>query len=85
MKIFSVITKIMGYVSAASLVLMMVAVVANVFMRKIFNIPIKGVPELVAFGMIITIFLAQGWTASEDKQVKVDLIYKHYQQLIIQS
>jgi TRAP-type C4-dicarboxylate transport system permease small subunit len=68
----------MGYISTFVLVIMLLQVVANVFARKLFNAPITGTMELVEFSMVITIFWAFAWTATEERHIKVDLVMDHF-------
>jgi len=78
LKWFKNLTRYMGYISTFVLVIMLFLVVANVFTRKLFNSPITGTMELVEFSMVITIFWAFAWTATEERHIKVDLIMDRF-------
>lgn len=66
----------------------MLLTVANVFLRDVFNKPIRGTPELSEFMMVLVIFLALAWCAITRKHVRVELIVTRFSpriQMILNS
>ncbi|MDR2487289.1 MAG: TRAP transporter small permease [Clostridiales Family XIII bacterium] len=62
-----------GYVSAAIMILMMVYVAADAFMRNIGR-SFVGSNELVVNVIVIVIFLGIGQTSVKDAQIKIDVL-----------
>ncbi len=68
----------LSVVAGVALVLMMVHVVADVLMKFVFNIPITGTPEIVAYYyMVAAVFLALAYVELTGKHITVDLLYNH--------
>ena len=61
-------------VGAAVLVLMMFLTSADVFMRFLFNRPIKGAFELTELMMVVTVFFAVAYTESKKSHIGVELL-----------
>ncbi len=59
-------------VAAISLSLMMFIVAADVVLRYVFNMPIKGSFEIIELLMVLLVFLAIAYTASEKKHVYIE-------------
>jgi len=72
----------MGYVSSAVIIVLMLLVTADVCGRYFFNSPITGASELARFSMIIIVFPALAWTALAGKHIKVDLIMERLPQRV---
>jgi TRAP-type C4-dicarboxylate transport system permease small subunit len=74
MKMLGAISRLMGYVSSAIIIILMLLVTANVIGRYFFNEPITGAPEIACLLMIVIVFPALAWVALEGKHVRVDFI-----------
>ena len=57
-------SRVMNYVAAFSLVLMMLLSVSDVFLRSIFRYSIPDSQELIQYLMVCVGFLAMAWSAS---------------------
>jgi len=72
-----------GLISAARVVVMvatvlvMVLIVADVFLRWLFNSPILGVVEYSQLLMVV-LLLATSTAAQEDSHIKIDILYKKF-------
>jgi len=63
-----------GYISAIAVAGMMLITVADVFLRAIFNLPIRGTLEIVELLLAATFFLALPATFLRDEHIVVDMI-----------
>jgi len=68
----------MGYISSAVIIVLMLLVTADVCGRYFFNSPITGASELARFSMIIIVFPALAWTALAGKHIRVDLVMERF-------
>ena len=78
MKILDSLSRWMAYVSAVTIIVLMLLVVADVCGRYFFNNPITGASELASFLMIVIVFPALAWAALMGKHVKVDLVMERF-------
>ena len=78
MKGLDILSRWMGYVSSATIIILMLLVVADVCGRYFFNNPITGASELACFLVIIIVFPAMAWAALEGKHIKVDLVMDRF-------
>lgn len=70
------ISRFMSGVAGIALVLMMLHVVADVTMKYVFNLPIPGTLEIVAFYyMVAAVFLPLAYIELHGLHITVDLIY----------
>ena len=67
-------SRIVNIVGAIVLAIMMFLVAADVTLRYIFALPIKGSVELVELMMIVVVFLAVAYTASQKGHVAIELV-----------
>jgi TRAP-type C4-dicarboxylate transport system permease small subunit len=63
-------------VGAFVVLLMMTLVVADVFLRTFFNLPIKGSTELIEMSLIIPIFLSMGYIQYRKANISIDLFIR---------
>jgi len=63
-----------GYVSAIAVAGMMLITVADVFLRAVFNLPIRGTLEIVELLLAASFFLALPATFLRDEHIVVDMI-----------
>lgn len=66
--------RLFGYLAAFFLTATMMITVADVFLRKFFGYPVRGVLELVELGLACTIFLALPAVFLRDEHLVVDVI-----------
>lgn len=60
--------------AGAALIVMMLVTVADVFMRYIFNAPVRGSYELVEICLLISVFFALPQVISTGQEIVIDLI-----------
>ena len=83
-KLLSGLTRIASFVGAACILLMMLNVSADVFMRQVFNAPLPGTITIVSnYYMVLIVFLGLAAAEREDSHVSVefltDLLKERYQ------
>lgn len=78
MKIIHLISRISGFAATITLGLMMMLTVADVFLRYFFNAPITGTTEITQLMMVVVVFLALAWCASNNAHVRVDLLVSRF-------
>lgn len=71
------VSRVAGAIAIVFLVAMMLLTVADVFLRYVFNAPIKGSLELTEYFMVVAGFLGIAWCAVKRGHVKIDLIVSH--------
>lgn len=71
---------IANIVGAIALAIMMFLFAVDVALRYIFILPIKGSSELVELGMVVVVFLAIAYTASQKGHVAIELVVSHFSQ-----
>jgi len=67
-------------IGVAVLFLLMILTSADVFMRYLFNRPIKGTFELTELMMVVTVFFALAYTESKKGHVSVELVIERLPQ-----
>jgi TRAP-type C4-dicarboxylate transport system permease small subunit len=70
---FDAIVKYFGYLAAALLVLMSLAISLDVILRYVINMPIKWVFEGTEYALLFITFLAAAWVLQRDEHVRLDL------------
>jgi len=68
------VTRILGYIAAAALFLMMLLTTVDVGGRYLFQAPIMGVYELTEFMMVCVVFFSLAYTQSRKGHVEVDIL-----------
>ncbi len=76
--IIKLISKIAGIISIVCLLLMGILTSVNVFMRFVFNNPIRGTEEIIVYFMIVAGFLGIAWCAVQGAHVSIDMLIKHF-------
>lgn len=71
-------TRAVNIVGAIVLVIMMFIVTADVSLRYIFVLPIKGSFELVELTMVVSTFLALAYTATQKGHVSIDFLVSRF-------
>jgi len=79
-KIVTRIVTAAGMASTVLLVVMMMLTVADVFLRYLFDQPIKGSIELTEYLMVCVGTLGLAWCALQGAHIKVDLIVSKFSQ-----
>jgi TRAP-type transport system small permease protein len=74
------ISSVLNAVGAGVLFLMMFLTSADVFMRFLFNRPIKGAFELTELMMVVTVFFAVAYTESKKSHIGVELLVDRLRQ-----
>lgn len=69
-----------GMTSTVLLIVMMMLTVADVFLRYVFDSPIKGSMELTEYIMVCVGTLGLAWCALQGAHIKVDLIVSKFSQ-----
>ena len=75
-------SRIVNIVGAIVLAIMMFLVAADVTLRYAFNLPIRGSVELVELMMIVVVFLAVAYTASQKGHVSIELVVSRFPQRV---
>jgi TRAP-type C4-dicarboxylate transport system permease small subunit len=73
-KIFRFVSRLLGYIAAVILGVMMMLTVVDVFFRYILNAPLTGAIEISELLMVVLVFPALGWIAIERSHIRVDLL-----------
>lgn len=71
-----------GMTSTVLLIVMMMLTVADVFLRYVFDSPIKGSMELTEYIMVCVGTLGLAWCALQGAHIKVDLIVSKFSQRV---
>ena len=72
------IAKVMNWIAAAALFVMMLLTVSDVFLRKVYSRSIMGTVELSEFLLIILVFCSLAYTELVHGHVKVDLFMSRF-------
>ncbi len=73
--IVGVFVNIGGWIGGATVIVLMLHIVADVFMRYVFNSPLPGTIEIVSYWwMILITFLGQGLTQRRREHLEVSLL-----------
>ena len=78
MKVIETLSRWMGYLSSALVIILMLDVVADICGRYFFNAPILGASELATLMMVIIVFSALAWAALAEKHIKVDILMNRF-------
>ena len=73
-RIFDAVVKYLGYLAAALLVLMALAISSDVILRYAVNTPLKFVFEATEYALLFITFLAAAWVLQKDEHVRLDLV-----------
>ena len=77
-KVVSPISQVLGYISMAVIVLVVLLVVADVLLRRFADSPIQGSHDITALAFSIIVFLPLAWLAMNDGHVEMDFIVKKF-------
>jgi len=85
-KKFKVIGRLLGYIGALAMSIMVVLMSVDVALSKFFDRPIQGTYEIVTFLMLVTVAAAFAYTQAQDGHVSVtmftDYLPKRVQQFL---
>jgi TRAP-type mannitol/chloroaromatic compound transport system permease small subunit len=73
---FGAFTMVLNVVGTALILVMGVAVNADILGRDLFNEPVPGVTEFVGLSIVAVVFLQMANTLREDRHISNDLIFK---------
>ena len=68
----------LGYIGAAALAALVLAMVWSIVGRKFFNAPLKGSTEITQLGLVVMTFLVLGAEHMGHEKMTVDIIVKHF-------
>lgn len=74
--------RVASAVGMSTLLVLMLIIVADVFLRKAFNQPIPGTYELTEYMLIVVCFCSVAWTQVKKRHVAVDLVIKRLPQRV---
>lgn len=77
LRVINFISKLSGYIGGAAIVVLLVLMVADVLMRRLFASPITGATEMAQLTMVF-IFLGVALTTLENRHVKVDTLMEYF-------
>lgn len=73
-KVVSPISRILGNICMVVIVFVTLLVVADVFMRRVFEEPIHGSHDLTTLAFSIIVFLTLAWSTLKNRHIELDLI-----------
>jgi TRAP-type transport system small permease protein len=68
----------LGYIGAAALAALVLAMVWSIVGRKFFGAPLKGSTEITQLGLVVMTFLVLGAEHMGHEKMTVDIIIKHF-------
>lgn len=75
-RVFQKTSRMLMYLGGAGLILMMLNVTLDVFLKAVFNFPIQGTVEISSYYyMVAVVLLPLAFVEYEDSNINVDLIY----------
>ena len=77
-KIVSPISRVLGDISMAVIVVLMLLVVVDVCLRRFFNSPIRGSHDLSGLGFSIVVFLPMAWCALKEGHVDLNILVSRF-------
>jgi TRAP-type C4-dicarboxylate transport system permease small subunit len=73
-----VINRLLSYVAAGALGLLMFLTVADIVGRYVFSRPVPGTFELTEMSMVFIVFLALGLAQHDNEHISLDLAYNYF-------
>jgi TRAP-type transport system small permease protein len=73
-----VINRLLSYIAAVALALLMFLTVADIIGRYLFNRPVSGTFELTEMSMVLIVFLALGLAQHDKEHISLDLAYNYF-------
>ena len=77
-KVLSPVSRVLGDISMAVIVVVMLLVVVDVSLRRFFNAPIRGSHDLTALGFSMVVFLPMAWCALKDGHVDLNILVNKF-------
>lgn len=74
--LFDRLLRLMAYLSGGIIIALMVFTVVDVFMRNVFNAPLRSVYEFTEFAMAVIVFLGIAYTGWTGGHIAVDMFVK---------
>lgn len=76
---FRQLTRILMFIGGIGLLLMMLNITLDVFLKAVFNAPIQGTVEVSSYYyMVAVVMLPMAFVEFEDDQISVDLLFNHF-------
>jgi C4-dicarboxylate transporter, DctM subunit len=69
----------LSVLASLGIVAILVLICADVFLRYFFSVPINGVSDIVAFGIVACVFLQLGSTIGERRLIRADFLFGWFQ------
>ncbi len=73
-KVIAPVSRFLNNISLAVLAGLMLIVVADVLLRRLFNAPILGAHDITSIGFSLVVFLPMGWCALMDRHVDLTVL-----------
>ncbi|MBE9637188.1 TRAP transporter small permease [Salipiger mangrovisoli] len=67
-------TRIFHAIAALAVVVMMLTVVADVVLRFVFNIPVRGAYDVVSFGLLVMVFFGMAPVVARQGEILIDIV-----------
>jgi TRAP-type C4-dicarboxylate transport system permease small subunit len=74
----SALSRLLAYVGAAALALLMLLTVADIGGRYLLNRPVPGTFELTEMSMVLIVFLALGLAQHDKEHIALDIVYNYF-------
>lgn len=69
-----ILDKIQMWVASVALTAMMLVVSADVILRQVFNVPVRGAYDLVSIGLLTMVFFGIGPVIARQSEILIDLV-----------
>jgi C4-dicarboxylate transporter, DctM subunit len=78
-RLYAVLPFALSVLASLGIVAILVLICADVFLRYFFSVPINGVSDIVAFGIVACVFLQLGSTIGERRLIRADFLFGWFQ------
>lgn len=76
------VNKTLHYLAGATIIVLMLAIVANVLGRQFFRSPVRGTVELTEMAMVVMVYLGFAYAEHQGDHISVDIAYNYLPRLI---
>jgi TRAP-type C4-dicarboxylate transport system permease small subunit len=77
-KAISPVSMVLAHVGIVSMVMVILFVVTDVFLRRVFNRPIYGSRDVIRLAFSIVVFLPQAWCALKNGHIELDFLVNKF-------
>lgn len=67
-------TRFFHVIASLAVVVMMLTVVADVLLRFVFNIPVRGAYDVVGFGLLVMVFFGMAPVVARQGEILIDIV-----------